>query len=182
MTISFAFTTVSKKTIVLDVGHGGQDSGVIVNGISEKDIALSIAKKIKKLNTNPNITIVLTRNSDQPLTLNERENKINTLNPDCVISLHVNTTKNENKSGKEIFISNKNPQKEKSGNLALDLFYSFNGKNVEIKKANLALLYATNYPTALVELGYLSNKNDQKLMTSEKGQTALAHSILNAIE
>jgi N-acetylmuramoyl-L-alanine amidase len=182
LTITMAFTTVEKKTIVIDVSHGGKDPGTSVSGFNEKEIALNIANKIKELNKNSNVEIILTRDNDKFLTLNERANKINELKPDFVISLHVNSTDNEKENGKEIFISDKNSQKEKSGDLALKLFYGFDNGKVEIKKADFYLLKKVEYPIALIELGYLTNKNDREIMTSEKGQYELAESILNVIK
>ena len=182
LTITLAFTTVDKKTIVIDVSHGGKDPGTIINGFNEKEIALNIANKIKGMNKNSNVEIILTRDTDEFLTLKERANKINELKPDFVISLHTNSTDNEKENGKEIFVSDKNKQKEKSGNLALELFYSFKDRNVEIKKADFYLLKNVEYPIALVELGYLTNENDREILTTEKGQTELAESILSVIK
>jgi N-acetylmuramoyl-L-alanine amidase len=182
LTITLGFTNVDKKTIVIDVSHGGHDNGRSIHGFTEKDVALDIAKKIKELNKNSNIEIILTRDSDKSLTTNERVQQINDLKPDFVISLHANSNDNENESGKDIFISTKNKQKEKSGNLALNLFYSFNDRNVEIKNADFYLLKNVEHPIALVELGYLTNENDRKILTSEVGQTELANEILSAIK
>ena len=182
LTITMGFTNVEKKTIVIDVSHGGKDPGTSFAGFNEKEIALSIATKIKKLNTNSNIEIVLTRDSDDYLTLSERTKHINDLKPEFVISLHASSASNISESGKKIFISDKNNQKEKSGNLALELFFSFNDQDVEIKKADFYILKNVEYPIALIELGYLTNENDRKLLTSEEGQTQLASSILSVLK
>lgn len=182
LTITLAFTNVDKKTIVIDVSHGGHDNGTTAHGFNEKEIALNIANRIKKLNKNSSVEIILTRDSDKFLSLNERAEQINKLKPDFVISLHANATDDKKESGKEIFVSDKNKQKEKSGNLALELFYSFNDRNVEIKKADFYLLKNVEYPIALIELGYLTNENDREILTTEKGQSELAESILSVIK
>ena len=182
LTITLAFTNVDKKTIVIDVSHGGHDNGTTAHGFNEKEIALNIANKIKQLNKNSSVEIILTRDSDKFLSLNERAEQINKLKPDFVISLHANATDDKKQSGKEIFVSDKNKQKEKSGNLALELFYSFNDRNVEIKKADFYLLKNVEYPIALIELGYLTNENDREILTTEKGQSELAESILSVIK
>ncbi|TKS57205.1 N-acetylmuramoyl-L-alanine amidase family protein [Mesohalobacter halotolerans] len=182
LAITMAFTTVEKKLIVIDVSHGGKDPGTSVSGFNEKEIALNIANKIKELNKNSNVEIILTRDTDKFLSLNERAEQINGLRPDFVISLHANATDNEKESGKEIFISDKNKHKEKSGDLALKLFYSFNDRNVEIKKADFYLLKNVDYPIALIELGYLTNEYDREILTTEKGLSELAESILSVIK
>lgn len=181
LTIVFAFTNADKKTIVIDVGHGGRDSGIAMDEYQEKEIALNIASKIKMLNKNPNIEILLTRDTDEFITLDKRTQQINKLNPDFVISLHVNANNDEKENGKEIFVSDKNKQKEKSNDMALKLFCSFNEINVNIKKANFYLLKNVEYPIVLIELGYLTNKNDRKVLTSEKGQTEIAEKILSVL-
>lgn len=182
LTMTLAFTNVDKKTIVIDVGHGGQDNGTTVNGFDEKEIALNIANKIKELNKNSNVVIILSRDSDKFLSLSDRANQINSVKPDFVISLHANATDNQKENGKQIFVSDKNKQKEKSGDLALKLFYSFKDRNVEIKKADFYLLKNVEYPIALVELGYLTNETDREILTTEKGQYKLAKSILSVIK
>ena len=182
LTLTFAFTNVDKKVVVIDVSHGGHDSGTTINGFNEKEIALNIARKIKGLNTNANIEIILTRDDDEFLSLKDRAAQINKLQPDMVISLHANSTDNEKTNGKEIFISDLNSQKEKSGHLAMKLFQNFNDRNVKIEKADFYLLKKVEYPVALVELGYLSNQNDFENLTSEKGQIELAVSILKSLE
>ena len=182
LVITLAFTNVDKKTIVIDVGHGGHDKGATANEFNEKDIALNIANKIKQLNENSNLEIILTRDNDEFLSPKDRTKKINKLKPNLVISLHTNSSSDINKNGKKIFISDKNIQKEKSGHLAMKLLFSLKDKNVEIKKANFYLLNNIEYPFALIELGYLSNKNDREILTTEKGQNELAEAILSAIK
>ncbi len=177
-----AFLGNNTKKVVIDVSHGGKDGGVSLGGLNEKKIALNIAKKIKALNKNENIEIILTRDSDQFISLNKRAKKINKLKPDFVISLHLNSDKDKNKNGMEIFVSDKNKQKEKSEKLAANLFNSFKDRTVKIKKADLYLLKNIEYPITLIEMGYLSNKKDREFLTSENGQLELASLVLKAIK
>jgi N-acetylmuramoyl-L-alanine amidase len=182
LTLTMAFTSVDKKVIVIDVSHGGKDNGTMIDEFKEKDISLSIANKIKALNKNSNIEIILTRDGDQFVTLNERTQQINALKPDMVISLHTNAHQNQHKNGIEIFISDDNQQKEKSHDLALRLSDNFKDQNVEIKKAGFYLLKNVEYPIALVELGFLTNENDRQVLTSEKGQIAIAEKLLKVLQ
>ena len=180
--IAFAFTPTPKKIVVIDVGHGGNDPGAQVGSALEKEIVMSIARKIQVLNTNTNIEIILSRDQDQFKSLSERTQFINSLNPDLVISLHAGISNNPQLSGADIFISNQNIKKNQSGVLALNLFYSINSEKVEIKKADFYVLKNSLAPAALVELGLLSNNEDRAYLTSEAGQKELAQSILNAID
>jgi N-acetylmuramoyl-L-alanine amidase len=180
--IAFAFTPTPKKIVVIDVGHGGNDSGAQVGSALEKEVVMSVALKVQELNTNSNIKIILSRDQDQFKSLSERTQFINSLNPDLVISLHAGISNNPQLSGTDIFISNQNIKKNQSGALALNLLYSINSEKVEIKKADFYVLKNSLAPAALVELGLLSNNEDRTYLTSEAGQKELAQSILNAID
>ena len=97
------------NTIVIDPGHGGKDPGALgyIKGVYEKDIVLSIAKKLaikmrKKLKCN----VILTRTKDIYLTLEERTAIANTKNADLFISLHCNAARNKKLTGIETFYLN----------------------------------------------------------------------------
>jgi N-acetylmuramoyl-L-alanine amidase len=176
-----SFASSNKKTIVIDVSHGGKDAGALVNGIEEKDIILDIAQRIQKLNTNQNTEIILTRDIDEFLSLSERTEKINEIKPDYVISLHANQVANENVNGIQIFLADNDQRFDKSGELAIKLLQSFTFSNVEIKKGDFYILKNIDAPGALIELGFLSNAEDFQNLTTESGKEKLALSILNAL-
>lgn len=182
LTAIFAFTNSDRKIVVIDVSHGGKDFGATFDEFKEKEITLNIAQKIKELNENSNIEIILTRDTDKFLFLSERAEYINNIKPDYVISLHVNASKDENKNGMEIFVSNQNKLLEKSEKLARDLLNNFETQNIEIKNANFHLLTNVNYPISLLEIGYLTNSKDREFMTSEIGQTEIANTILKVVK
>ena len=95
-------------TVVIDAGHGGNDNGAISpGGIKEKDITLSIVRKVAELNNNKNIRIVLTRQSDILQPLKEKVSFALQQKPDAFISLHINAAppRTEPKSGFEILLS-----------------------------------------------------------------------------
>lgn len=178
--LSSSFTNSVKRTIVIDVGHGGDDNGAVADGITEKEITLAVAQKIKELNIGSDIEIVLTRDSDSFNSLQERIDFINSLNPDFVISLHVNWAGNTNLNGTEFYISHNENVNEQSLNLARKIQNEI-GNNSEIKKAGFKILKNVECPATLVELGFLSNENDRQFLTSEQGQTELAQAIYKAI-
>jgi N-acetylmuramoyl-L-alanine amidase len=184
--VSFAFINPSVTepkpfTIVIDAGHGGSDFGATFNGTSEKVIVSQIAEKIKSLNENKNITILLTRNSDEFITLEKRTEFINSIKPDLVLSLHINANSNNEKSGLESYVSDKSPFYEKSNAIANQLNASLaNNNSLKVSKTKLApfhILKKSEAPTVLVELGYLTNAKDRKYLTDEKEQAAIAKNI-----
>ena len=90
--ILVSFTPKNKKTVILDVGHGGTDRGSIHNELSEKDIVLSIAKKVQDLNKDKQLNLILTRDIDHFVSLNNRVNLANEKAADLLLSLHANYT------------------------------------------------------------------------------------------
>lgn len=184
LSINLSFTNIEKKTVVIDVGHGGHDNGTSVDGITEKEITLAVAKKIKELNIDSGVEIILTRDSDNFSSLEERINFINDLKPDYVISLHINYTNKSDKNGVEIYVPLKEELKEKSTHFAENILRVFEKANskAEIKHANFMILRNVNCPVTLIELGYLTNESDREYLTSEKGQSEIAEAIYEAVK
>ena len=95
--------------IIIDPGHGGKDFGApgAIKGIFEKDITLAIGKKLAaKIRDSLKCEVVLTRNTDRYLTLEERTAIANTKNGDLFISIHTNAAKNSDAYGIETFFLN----------------------------------------------------------------------------
>lgn len=184
LSTTFSFTnTAEKRIIVIDAGHGGHDAGAVYEEIHEKEITLAIANKIKEMNLHSNTEIVLTRDTDQFTTLEERISFINSLNPSCVISLHVNMSKNEASRGMELYVTSEEHLKDQSLQLALKIQEKLKRESseIKIKNAGFVLLKKVNHPVAMIELGFLSNAEDRAYLTSEHGQTEIAKAILETI-
>lgn len=188
--VSFAFVNPKLSepkqiNVVIDAAHGGYDFGATSNSINEKQIVEQIANKIKALNKNENVVIHFTRSSDVFVPLQERSNIANTIKPDLVLSLHVNSSKNQDKSGVEFFVYKDSKWYEESNNLAVKLSSEFAKNNTltigEIKNAPFYILKYATTPTVLVELGYLSNENDKKYLTDDKEQNKIAENILEFV-
>ena len=184
ITLCLAFTNPVKKTVIIDVGHGGHDSGNIVDGLAEKEIVLSIANRIKELDTDENLEIILTRSTDQFVSLEDRTNLINSLDADLMISLHSNAHRNNSKNGHEIFISNEETTFQRSSEIAESLkrLLSVEFSVSEIKKANFAVLKNSKVPAVMIELGFLTNEDDRDILTSETGQNKIASTIYEALK
>lgn len=181
---TFSFSYAVEKTIVIDLGHGGKDNGVEVDGFFEKDLVFEIAQKIQALNADSDIKIILTRESDVFVSLGDRVAYINSLNPDLVISLHINSDSNTRVNGFDLFVSSQNARNIESQELAkrieasLSKEFSSNG----IKESNFYILKNVNTPSATLELGYLSNPGNRYLLTSEYGQHRIAEAIYNVLK
>ena len=103
-----AQNSIKIKTVVLDAGHGGKDTGAISkNGaIKEKDITLSVALKLgKMINSNyPDVKVVYTRKRDEYIELSKRAEIANRNKADLFISIHVNSQKGTTATGTETFV------------------------------------------------------------------------------
>lgn len=173
-----SFKSVDKKIIIIDAGHGGNDKGATYDGVSEKEIVLAVASNIKQYNSSQDdFEIILTRDSDNSPTLADRTEMINKLNPEMVISLHINTSvvKDSPKKGHEIFTQNSDASKA----LAQKISKKLGTCNIEEK--NLHILRESKVPAVLVELGYLNNTEDRKYLTSEAGQKEVAQKFIEII-
>lgn len=94
-----------KITIAIDAGHGGEDPGAAgANGSREKDITLAIAKKLKvKIDAEPNMRGVLTRDGDYFIPLHGRVNKARKLQADLFVSIHADAFTNPAARGSSVF-------------------------------------------------------------------------------
>jgi N-acetylmuramoyl-L-alanine amidase len=181
--LSLSFVPKTKKIVVLDVSHGGTDNSTQQGNYFEKDIVLSIANKIKDLNKDKKLEIVLTRESDHFITLTDRVDFINSQNPSVVLSLHINNTESSKVHGYDIHVK-ENFLTEESLLIAAVLESQF---PAEIRKRKVSverffILKNSNCPAALIELGYLSNAKDRAYLTSEKGQWKIAEAIYKAVK
>ncbi|HAO05584.1 MAG TPA: N-acetylmuramoyl-L-alanine amidase [Chryseobacterium sp.] len=170
-TAFLSFTPIHKKVIIIDAGHGGEDMGANRNGIYEKNIVLNIGKEIQKFNdTQDQYEVILTRSNDTYSQLSDRTALINKLNPEMVISLHVNSSPKpeSTEQGAELYTQNTDGSKK----LADRISKKFN--TLKIEEKNLHILRESKSPTVLMELGYINNTQDREYLTSEKGQKEIA--------
>lgn len=181
------------KTIYLDPGHGGRDSGAVYKNIYEKDINLVITKKIEKHLTSKGATVYLTREKDIDLSttnknkkrsdLSNRAKLINKSNADIYISIHLNYIENSKWQGLQIFYNNKNKENKIIADNLTSYLKETSSNIREPKKENIYYMYKQiNIPGVLIELGFLSNPNDRYRLTTEEYQEKTAMSISNAIE
>jgi N-acetylmuramoyl-L-alanine amidase len=183
-----------KITVVIDAGHGGKDAGSTDGlGTYEKDIALAISKKVKILNTNSNINIILSRETDIYQTPQEKADFINKTGADLAIVIHTDATTKDSfdiKNGMSIWVAkDENPNALESKVLASALIQTFQ-RNYPLpiipqpmqRNQGVWILKASKCATVLLEAGYITNKKDASFLKSEKGQDIIATNILLALE
>ena len=220
-------------TVVIDPGHGGKDPGAIGAISKEKDIVLSVARKLgEKIKANhSDVKVVYTRTTDKFIALDERPRIANRANAQLFISIHANALDRRKTSpqGVETYIlglhrsqdnlevakrensvivyednyeakyQGFNPTEPESyiifefmSNKFLEESLNFasltqheliNGAkrtNRSVRQAGFLVLRETGMPSVLIELGYITNREEERYMNSAHGQDALANSIHSA--
>lgn len=185
-----------KMVVIIDPGHGGSDTGAMGgNGIREKDVVLEIAQLI--LNQNKKIfsgkfEIYLTRYEDTLVALGDRTKLARTLKPDLFVSLHCNNANNPRARGVEAFVWK--PVLDRAtfkmkGSISLAYstardFEYMGFKNRGVKFANFQVLRETVgfCPAILLEMGFLSNRDEAAYAKTVNGKNVLAWIILSSIQ
>ncbi|MDT0687352.1 N-acetylmuramoyl-L-alanine amidase [Salegentibacter sp. F188] len=188
MCFIFGQELATQKRVVIDVGHGGKDSGAIgVNGILEKDVVMDIANEILKRNNNLNkpLDIYLTRYNDTLISLSDRTKLAKALKADLFISLHCNYSDNPKARGIEIYVSNDESNHSNNSTwFAFQLQAGFNKKlgfeSRGVKFANFQVIRESCnfFPAILVELGFFSNKDELKYISEPLNKQSIASAIL----
>lgn len=100
------------KTILIDAGHGGKDSGAIHNGIIESELTLNLSKKLGTILTKQGFTVHYTRKSNTWIALQARSHKAATIKADLMISIHINAHNNPQQNGFETYYLDLTKSKE----------------------------------------------------------------------
>lgn len=186
----------TKKTVIIDPGHGGIDVGTVgIDGSLEKNINLSISLDLYDYLMVSGINTVLTRDGDYEVyragekrTKSDLYNRMDFINsvPDSIlISIHQNHFENEAEWGTQVWFS---PNDEISPTLADKILQSVK-KNIqpENKRENKAsdnsyyILYKAQKPSVMVECGFVSNRNENNKLQDKEYQKDMAYSILAGI-
>ncbi|MCI9123864.1 MAG: N-acetylmuramoyl-L-alanine amidase CwlD [Eubacterium sp.] len=185
-----------KDCIMIDVGHGGLDSGKVgVNGELEKDINLQIALKLKKTLEEKNKTVVMTREDDKGLYDENSSNKkvqdlqrrcdlINETKPLVTISIHQNSYTSPQIKGAQVFYYTTSTESQELAQVIQDtLIQEVDPENHRQAKANNTyyLLKRTSSPIVIVECGFLSNPDECEKLSDEKYQQKMADAICKGI-
>ena len=190
----------TKRSIFLDPGHGGSDSGAVENGVREKDLTLSVYNKVSSRLASLGYTVLTSRNTDKDVGLVSRADQANKSNADMFLSIHFNAGgrgtaygietyyyKHEQGYEPEINKDNHNsPERiEKSRKLAnkiqQNLLYKTGAYDRGVRRASFAVLRETSIPSILVELGFIDNQEEVNKIKTNEYQEKLADGIVDGI-
>lgn len=173
--------------VYLDPGHGGTDPGslesvngkLVPNGVKEKDLNLSIALKVRDRLQNKGIKVVMSRDTDEFVSLQDISNSANATNPDVFVSVHQNSATPSSAQGIETFM-NKNIDGPIARSLQEKLINYTGATNRGVRDKDyrdLHVLRETYMPASLVECGFISSPDELKLLKSDSYQNKLADAI-----
>ncbi len=221
-------------TVVIDAGHGGHDAGAIglVKGVKEKDLNLTVAKRLatKIQQNHPDVKVVLTRETDVFLPLQQRADIANKNHADLFISIHTNAAENRKAQGAETFIlgtdrmeDNLDVAMRENAVMKLEddqtVYQGFDPNSIEsyiifelmqnqymdnslvfaelvqnqfvgtlhranrgVRQAAFWVLLQSACPSVLVEMGFVSNAEEEKWLASEDGKNSIANGIYTAFQ
>ncbi|WP_461246818.1 LysM peptidoglycan-binding domain-containing protein [Treponema sp. R6D11] len=171
------------RTVVIDPGHGGpNDPGATYQGVRlEKNDNLRLGLAVRNLLQAQGVNVIMTRTTDTAVSLQERSNISNAANPDLFVSLHRNGSTNPNYNGLDIFVYNTAPQStfQKAQTVANAIASVGVQSNRGVSREDFAVLRNTDAPSMLIELGFMTNAQDNQLF--DQNFNAYAQSIANGI-
>lgn len=178
-------TGSGKRIVVIDPGHGGSDPGTTsITNKHEKHFNLALALKIQAiLLQEPEIEVVMTRETDVYPTRSERVKLANDLNADVFVSIHGNSVlSSPQTTGTETYYYQRASSKELANIVHKHLVEAMGLYDRGVKNGNFQVIRETKIPAILLEVGFLSNKFDEEAMMSESIQTKAAQAIVDGIK
>jgi len=171
-----------KALVVVDAGHGGHDPGAMSGGLHEKDINLAVALKIADLLEQRGIGVILTRQQDQFIELEERANTANRRNADLFVSIHSDSNPDRSRQGFTVFVARAASQEAyRAANCIGQAMAAMGSDSHGVREADYKVLINTSGPAVLVEIGYLSNAQDIARLRDSAWQNRLAQAIAGGI-
>ncbi len=225
---------IAKRRIVIDPGHGGHDPGAVgLRGLYEKDVVLDIALKLKEiLLSNPLNEVILTRETDIFLSLEERTAIANKKNADLFVSIHANASPRRKAKGVETYLLNWADDEEamrvaaRENAISLNKMKAINRQmqtdvldiiksdlmrqnkrdesiklahyiqksivstlnnnredtlDLGIKQALFYVLFGARMPSVLVEVSFISNPEEERLLSSDSYRMQIAEAIAEGL-
>jgi N-acetylmuramoyl-L-alanine amidase len=213
------------KTITLDPGHGGSETGATGRGgLQEKDVTLEIVRRLAQLlESRLGVRVLLTRDGDNYLELDERTTIANNNKSDLFLSIHANASPGRNASGSEVYYLSYEASDDDAGRVAAsenvsgsarpratsDLDFILwdmaqashlnesarlaellqdelqagrsEDRNRGIKQAPFRVLMGATMPAALIEVGFITNPDEERRLGSSDYQDQLANAIYRAV-
>lgn len=172
------------QIVVLDIGHGGSDSGAVANGVKEKEVNFNQGMALYYLlEADPSIKVYMTRESDVYPTLQFRSQLANEIEADLFISIHNNSASANVTGAETLYYPNGSDTRGKQiAQMVQEAIVSCGLGNRGIKaRSDLYVLRTTNMPAILLETGFLTNAAEAEYINSQSFINEWSQSVYNAI-
>lgn len=183
--------------VVIDPGHGGQDGGVTgKNGYKESDFNLAMAKELSAMLDAAGYGVVMTRTDENGLYSDSDSNKkqadmaarkkiILDADPDFIVSIHANKFPGDSRRGAQVFFDEFNDEGKalaESIQKNLNVLNSKHvGKTYDALQGDYYMLKCCSKPSVIVECGFLSNADDEALLSDEEYRRRLAFAVYSGL-
>lgn len=186
-------------TVMIDPGHGGSDPGAIgVTGLYEKEVNLAISLMVREELANKGYRVLMTRDQDVALSLQERIDIANEAMPDILVSIHANSFRSPDVSGTLVLyydnryplasypaseaMARLTPQSRALAQSILEEAVKATGMtNRGLMESSVYMVRMGSFPSALIETAFLSNREDEKKLRDEQFRLKMAKGIANGI-
>lgn len=168
--------------VIVDPGHGGKDPGAIgIGGLQEKNVILPISKRITQLLEQQGIQAVLTRDSDYFVGLQGRVDIAERANADLFVSIHANSmgSNRPDISGLETYYFDSGQRLAQA--IHSNVLQNVNIRDRRIRKARFYVLRKSSMPSVLVEVGFVTGREDSPRLATTAYQNQLAEAIVRGI-
>jgi len=186
---------VGDRVVVIDAGHGGVDPGAVgISQVLEKDVTLAVAKRLQVLVQQGGAKTFMVRNDDtdlgtsQGLLKRKREDLAQRIQlakdaqADVYISIHANSYPDPKLTGAQTFYHSDSPEsKVLAQSIQQELNIMTNGKRVVKANQDIYVLKKANQAAVTVELGFLTNVEEEQLLTKPEYQEKLAVAIYQGL-
>lgn len=179
------------KIVVIDAGHGGNDTGTHGGGVDESTVNLAVVHYLKELlDQQTDWEVYYTRLNNSMIDLSTRVEYINALHADMIISVHCNHNPVSSVNGVEVLYSEKQGTDVMFNSRYLAELCSIHvteatglkRRPLVERSSNLHIIKYCTMPMALIEFGYMSNEKDLAKITTEQTQRECAEAIYRVIE
>ncbi|OUJ76345.1 hypothetical protein BXP70_01880 [Hymenobacter crusticola] len=169
-------------TVAVDAGHGGTNVGATgATGAHEKDITLAIAQRLRQELTQRGAHVVMTRETETTVDNGDRVLRLRQLNPDLLVSIHVNSTGSPSVQGTSTYY-----RYLAFRPLSVALYEAMRRTGLKgfgnVGSFNFGLNGPTEYPNALVETAFISNAEDEKRLIDPQFQQQVAEQLTKGVE
>ncbi len=169
--------------ICVDPGHGGSDPGALGSRAKEKDLTLSMAKKLQKYLLARGAEVLLTRESDVYVPLSKRASLANSWGAELFVSIHVNSSTSQSAHGVETLcfsaVSEGGVYAKKVQKALLDAT-GWRDRGIK-ERRDLAVLRATDMSALLMEVGFISNPAEEETLLKECEQEKLMKKVAESL-